>query len=164
MKWTRISALMLFVVVTVSSFGQVTEAEKTLKTQSADTTKGWRKGGVIGLNLSQTSLTNWAAGGQNSFAYNGIFSVFANYKKGKTAWDNSLDLGYGMLKQENPKASIRKILVTGVRSVETAKAIHGMSNAEKGGFEWYLYKYDNKSDKIGFTRVTNEFIMKHLIV
>ena len=86
-----------------SSLGQIVETEKTLKSQSADTTKGWKKGGVIGLNLAQTSLTNWAAGGQNSFAMNGLLSVFANYKKGKNAWDNSLDLGYGVLQQQGAK-------------------------------------------------------------
>ncbi|MCX6332669.1 MAG: DUF3078 domain-containing protein, partial [Bacteroidia bacterium] len=44
-------------------------------------------------------LTNWSAGGQNSVAVNGIFAVFANLKKGKSNWDNSLDLGYGLLSQ-----------------------------------------------------------------
>ena len=86
-----------------SSIGQIVEIEKTLKAQSTDTTKGWKKGGIVGLNLAQTSLTNWAAGGQNSFAMNGILSVFANYKKGKNAWDNSLDLGYGVLQQQGAK-------------------------------------------------------------
>jgi hypothetical protein len=79
-------------------YGQVTEAEATLKKNNLDTIVGWKKGGVIGLNLAQTSLTNWAAGGQESFAVNGLFSVFANYKKDKMAWDNSLDIGYGLLK------------------------------------------------------------------
>ena len=60
---------------------------------------GWKKGGIFAINLSQTSLTNWAAGGQNSVSVNGILSAFANYKQGKSAWDNSLDLGYGILKQ-----------------------------------------------------------------
>lgn len=100
MKLNTIIAITLLLVLLQPSYAQVTEAEKTLKAQSADTTKGWKKGAVVGLNLSQTSLTNWAAGGQNSIAVNGIFSVFANYKKGKDAWDNSLDLGYGILKQE----------------------------------------------------------------
>jgi len=100
MKLNSIIATTLLFVLLHPSYAQVTEAEKTLKAQSTDTTKGWKKGAVIGLNLSQTSLTNWAAGGQNSIAVNGIFSVFANYKKGKDAWDNSLDLGYGILKQE----------------------------------------------------------------
>ena len=32
-------------------------------------------------------------------AANGLLSIFANYKEDKTAWDNSLDIGYGILKQ-----------------------------------------------------------------
>lgn len=79
--------------------GQVTDGEKVLRSQSADTVPGWRKGGIIGITLAQTSLTNWAAGGQNSVSLNGILSLFANYKKGNAVWDNSLDLGYGLLKQ-----------------------------------------------------------------
>lgn len=83
--------------------GQVTDAEAKLKAHPKDSLDGWKKGGVIGITLAQTSLTNWAAGGQNSYAANGVFSVFANYKKGKTAWDNSLDIGYGLLNQEGVK-------------------------------------------------------------
>ncbi|HEY6062497.1 MAG TPA: DUF3078 domain-containing protein [Chitinophagaceae bacterium] len=59
----------------------------------------WRKGGLIALNFSQVSLTNWAAGGQNSIAGNSIINYFANYKRGKNAWDNYLDLGYGLVLQ-----------------------------------------------------------------
>jgi hypothetical protein len=59
----------------------VTDAEKALRTKSADTTKGWKRGGVIAVNLAQTSLTNWSAGGLSSVAVNGLFSTFANYKK-----------------------------------------------------------------------------------
>lgn len=80
-------------------FGQVTDAESKLRTIATDTIKGWKNGGILGLNLAQTSLTNWAAGGQNSFAINGLFSVFANYKNENVAWDNTLDVGYGLLKQ-----------------------------------------------------------------
>jgi hypothetical protein len=84
---------------------QLTDAEKTLRTQPIDTTLGWKTGGIIAINLAQTSLTNWAAGGQNSFAANGIFSAFANFKKGKSVWVNSLDLGYGLLKQGKNSSS-----------------------------------------------------------
>ena len=82
-----------------TSVAQVTDAEKTLRTQSVDTLQGWKTGGVFAINLAQTSLTNWAAGGQNSIAVNGIFSSFANYTKNKSVWVNSLDIGYGLLKQ-----------------------------------------------------------------
>ncbi|MBA2328833.1 MAG: DUF3078 domain-containing protein [Flavisolibacter sp.] len=59
----------------------------------------WRRGGMVSLNFSQVSLTNWAAGGQNSIAGNGLFNFFANYKSGKNAWDNYIDLGYGLVMQ-----------------------------------------------------------------
>ena len=63
-------AIILLLAIYSSAFAQVTDAEKSLRTASADTVNGWKKGGVFSLNLAQTSLTNWAAGGQNSFALN----------------------------------------------------------------------------------------------
>ena len=99
MKRKFIAVIVLSAMSGIMLSGQVTEAEKNLRTVTADTTQGWKKGGVFAINLAQTSLTNWAAGGQNSVAVNGIFSVFANLKKGKSRWDNSLDIGYGLLKQ-----------------------------------------------------------------
>ena len=99
MKNKFFTIIILFSIFSNVVIGQVTEGEKKLRTQSADTTQGWKKGGVFAVNLAQTSLKNWAAGGQNSVAINGMFSVFANMKKDKSVWDNSLDLGYGLLKQ-----------------------------------------------------------------
>ena len=93
--------VLLYTGFSIFTFSQVTDAEKTLRTQSADSTQGWKKGGVFSVNLAQTSLTNWSAGGQNSFAVSGIFSGFANYKRNKSVWVNSLDLGYGLFKQGN---------------------------------------------------------------
>ncbi|MFI5164422.1 MAG: DUF3078 domain-containing protein [Bacteroidia bacterium] len=72
----------------------------------ADTAKVWKKGGMVSLSFSQISFTNWAAGGQNSFSGNSFVHLFANYKKNKIAWDNSLDLGYGLFQQGS--AAIRK--------------------------------------------------------
>tara|TARA_B100000809_G_scaffold232405_1_gene248264 strand:- start:4828 stop:5784 length:957 start_codon:yes stop_codon:yes gene_type:complete len=93
----------LFTVALIATIGsisaQTTEAEKHLKTQSKDTLDGWKTGGVISLNLTQVSLSNWSAGGENSLSVNGILSLFANLKKGNSTWDNSLDLSYGMLQQ-----------------------------------------------------------------
>ena len=80
--------------------GQVTDGEAALRKQSSDTTQGWRKGGVASLNATQTSLTNWASGGQNSIAFNATLNLFANYRAGKNTWDNTLDLGYGMSRQD----------------------------------------------------------------
>ncbi|MBK7625790.1 MAG: DUF3078 domain-containing protein [Bacteroidales bacterium] len=96
-KLLMFTLLALFITSVVSA--QVTDAEKALRTVKTDTTQGWKNGGVFAITLAQTSLSNWASGGQNSVAVNGVFSGFANYKKGKSVWDNSLDLGYGLLKQ-----------------------------------------------------------------
>ena len=82
-----------------TGFSQTIEAEKDLKTQASDTIDGWKGGGTIAINLTQVSLTNWAAGGQNSVSANGLLSLFANYKKGKSMWENYLDIGYGSIKQ-----------------------------------------------------------------
>ena len=66
--------------------------------QDTDTTY-WKKGGISTLTFSQVSLTNWAAGGQNSAAVNFNFGTFADYQKGRTKWENSLDVAYGLIKQ-----------------------------------------------------------------
>ena len=101
--------ILIFIICLAVRFShaQVTEAEVKLRTQSADTLEGWKKGGTFFINLAQTSLTNWAAGGDNSLAINGLASLFANYKKGKSVWDNSLDMGYGLMKQGNDKDFIK---------------------------------------------------------
>ena len=75
----------------------------TITNAQSDSAKIWKKGAVVGINLSQTSLTNWQGGGQNSLAANALFSGFTNYKKGRNTWDNSLDLGYGLLQQGSSK-------------------------------------------------------------
>ena len=78
------------------------EAEK-LKAIVADTVKAWTLGGLISVNGQQVSLTNWAAGGNNSISIGGLANVFATYKKGKIVWDNRLEIGYGVIKQGNNK-------------------------------------------------------------
>lgn len=96
----KISFLLTFLLVSIAlSFAQVTEGESNLRKQTTTEESGWKKGAVFGLNLTQTSLTNWAAGGQNSFGINGLTSLHANYSKDKISWDNSLDVGYGVLQQ-----------------------------------------------------------------
>ena len=84
---------------TLSGFTQTTEAEELLKTIREDSVNGWKKGGVISTGFSQAAFTNWAAGGLNSVAINGLLSVYANNKSGNMTWDNTLDIGYGVLKQ-----------------------------------------------------------------
>lgn len=67
--------------------------------QQADTTY-WTKGGNYSFNATQVSLTNWSAGGQNAVSGVTKLQLFANYLKGKTAFDNKIDLGFGLSKVE----------------------------------------------------------------
>lgn len=59
----------------------------------------WKFSGTTSLNLSQLSLTNWAAGGDNSLSGNALINLAANYTKDNTSWENSLKLGFGLIKQ-----------------------------------------------------------------
>jgi len=99
MKTSNITLLFVILTFPIYSFSQVTEAEKHIKTVETDTIAGWKTGIVTGINLAQTALVNWSAGGESSVAFNGMVSVFANYKDTTSEWINTLDIGYGMLQQ-----------------------------------------------------------------
>lgn len=73
---------------------------KTIKKDPNDTIpKIWRKGGLYGINVSQGSLSNWAAGGDDfSLSLNSVLSLFAFYKKDKHSWDNTFDFNLGYVK------------------------------------------------------------------
>lgn len=68
--------------------------------QTADTlsTSPWTTEGFAGLKLTQVSLTNWSAGGDNSIAFDLQGTYQANYKKGKHLWNNRFEVAYGMNK------------------------------------------------------------------
>lgn len=86
---TKTKILILLIVSPVLAFGQ----------QEPDTIKHWKAGGNTAFNFSQVSLSNWAAGGKNSVSGTFLFNAFLNYKKNKSAWENTLDLGYGLTQQ-----------------------------------------------------------------
>lgn len=74
------------------------DASRTIKKEEADSLV-WRKGGLYGINLSQGSLSNWAAGGDDfSLSVNSVLSLFAFYKKEKHSWDNTLDFNLGYVR------------------------------------------------------------------
>ena len=104
MKIFSLSAiLMLFSFTTFAQDPTVTQlkesAEKKIEKDPKDTvSKIWKTGGLYTLNISQGSLTNWQGGGdKSSFSLVTFLNLYAYYKKGKNAWDNTLDLGYGFI-------------------------------------------------------------------
>ncbi|RKE04268.1 DUF3078 domain-containing protein [Marinifilum flexuosum] len=79
--------------------------------QEKQDTSYWKKGGMISISFSQTSLTNWSGGGDNAISTNSQLNLFANYNKGKNSWENKLNLEYGLVKQgdEGVRKSIDKL-------------------------------------------------------
>lgn len=64
--------------------------------QEKDTS--WTINNDISLMFSQTSFTNWAAGGDNNITLNGFYNFYAGYEKGKSKWETMLGLAYGQSK------------------------------------------------------------------
>jgi hypothetical protein len=78
--------------------------DETIKSlQSAGTknvksldSNGWRRSGTLIFNLNQGTLSNWAAGGEESvFGVNGIFNYHIGYKGDRNTWDNYFDIALG---------------------------------------------------------------------
>lgn len=85
----------------------------TIYAQS-DTTY-WNKGGAFGLNLSQSSLTNWSAGGSNTIAGAVYFNYIFDYQKESVLWQNTIDMGIGWIKEartSSQKADDRLVLTS----------------------------------------------------
>ncbi len=64
-----------------------------------DTIKNWTVTNNLSLNFSQSYFSNWSAGGENTLATVGKYTVKADYLKGKHKWTNwlSLALGYSLI-------------------------------------------------------------------
>src|ERR1700722_8966062 len=75
------------------------EANKSIANDPNDTIpKTWKVGGLYNLNFNQAALSNWSAGGDNSsLSLATSLNAYAFYKKGKNAWDNTLDVAYGFV-------------------------------------------------------------------
>ena len=74
--------------------------------QENDTISLWDVGGTFALNFSESSFSNWNAGGTNSIGLNGIFKPHANIDDTLWTWNNAFDLRFGQVKTQGDK--IRK--------------------------------------------------------
>ena len=78
------------------------EAAKAMTTapkveQKVEKPNYWAKSLKTQINLGQTQLTNWAAGGDNTVSLAAFIDGNANWKKGYMFWNNLLQLDYGFL-------------------------------------------------------------------
>lgn len=57
---------------------------------------GWLKTGTFILNINQGTLSNWAAGGEQSvLGINWLFNYALNLRLGRSTWDNGFDMALG---------------------------------------------------------------------
>ena len=69
----------------------------TLTAQDVERDTSWTFGAGLGLDFAQLLQINPKQGaGQNRLGFGGAFSGFANYEKGKRAWESTLLWQYGM--------------------------------------------------------------------
>lgn len=97
--------LLLLVASVAFSFSAVAQDD------AAEPAKPWTKGGMGSLTFNQVGLFNWAAGGQSNMTLIGNLNMFANRTWENAAWENSLDLAYGFIKNNfifQPDAPITK--------------------------------------------------------
>lgn len=85
----------LFTLLLLSLSCAVYAQDSTQKTPK-DTS--WKVSGIVGLNVSNTSLSNWQGGGSNNFALNAIFNMEAIYKKDNLEYLNKIDAQFGLIR------------------------------------------------------------------
>ena len=65
--------------------------------QEEEKPKYWDESLKTNIKFGQTSLTNWAAGGDNTVTLQAFIDGNANYKKNDLFWNNRLQLDYGFV-------------------------------------------------------------------
>lgn len=104
LNWGHLIGLIIFLAVSRNVYAQAdldtTGISTMRKRLEADTLgRRWLTTGVFTINLTQVSLTNWAAGGASSVSGISMFNGQANWQKGRAALDNTLVLAFGGQKQ-----------------------------------------------------------------
>ncbi|MBK7213526.1 MAG: DUF3078 domain-containing protein [Bacteroidales bacterium] len=87
------SILLLFILLFTSI--------STVRGASSDSTKHWKLKFETSIGFTQTTLTNWAKGGENSAAVKTSINIFEDYTKGKFTWNNYLGAAYMVQKQQS---------------------------------------------------------------
>ena len=86
----------LLIVLTATFASAQTTDTAAMDSTTADTVSYWKTGGKFTTLFNQTSLTNWAGGGQSSLSLASNFEYFANYADGKKSWQNNISGSYGI--------------------------------------------------------------------
>lgn len=85
----------LFLIV----FSNCLQAQQNAADTVVTVIRPWDTKSSIALNFSQVSLSNWAGGGESSISVNSLVNLNATYSKGRSIWENRLDVAYGLIRQ-----------------------------------------------------------------
>ncbi|RYY87793.1 MAG: DUF3078 domain-containing protein [Chitinophagaceae bacterium] len=101
-KFALAGALLTLAIPVCAQDKTVTQLQTDVQKSTpftTDTTRSLRRGGIANLNLSQGTLNNWAAGGDEfSLAVTSTLSLYSFYKSPRHAWDNTLDFAFGYVR------------------------------------------------------------------
>lgn len=76
----------------------ISKERKKHAEETVDSTKNWKFSGAFSLTASQTTLVNWAAGGDEQIGANAMANFMAHYRKDRHSWKNDFYGSYGLLK------------------------------------------------------------------
>ena len=103
----KLTLVMFLCIIAINIYAQDETVKDLKKASEKGITKDpndtipkiWKVGGQYALNVSQGSLSNWAAGGDEfSLSLNSVLNLFAFYKKDRHSWDNTFDFNLGYVK------------------------------------------------------------------
>ncbi len=109
----------------------------------------WTYGGNGGVNLSQISLSNWAAGGENAVGFDLLLNYSADYKQNKHLWQNRFEMAYGLNRTESDgtKKTNDKLYFSSTYGYEITKSLYlsALLNFNTQLAKGYDYKTDPRT-------------------
>lgn len=120
-----------------------------------DSVTRWAFDADGGVNMAQTSLTNWAAGGESSIAGNARLNMNLAYRNGGHKWETKLNTEYGLIydKTDGLNKTVDNLLV----SMRYGYAIPG------GRFFYTTYvEFQTQYDK-GYANVGDEDYISNIM-
>ncbi len=144
----------VFVLTSTIALGQEkskedAEREKRIHEQAAkagqDSVKdyGWTHSMLTGLNLSQTSFTDWAPGGENALAYTAWLKGVSAMEVEKFLWSNSYKFAYGQsrlgnqdLRKTDDEIYLETVLIYKLKTHINPYASASLRTQFAGGFKY----------------------------
>ncbi|MDZ7633960.1 MAG: DUF3078 domain-containing protein [Bacteroidales bacterium] len=93
-------AIILLLLTASSSHLVFAQSDSTAIQQKSP----WKLDGTYMFNISESTFTNWVAGGTNQIGLATILKPHFVYDNGKLSWSTEIDIRYGLQKQQNSKS------------------------------------------------------------